>query len=318
MTTKGVLAKLENYRALGHFSLAITIFTYLVMVVGSLTRSHGAGLACPDWPKCFGKWLPPLDPLVFLEWFHRFLVFLMSNAFLVLVLWVLVVPAFRRQWGKLMGLSVVLLIVQIVLGGLTVLKLLAPWTVFTHLGNSLLFLTTLLVLTMGARRQARGDQVAPVPALGGLVPLTLVTTAAVYGQILLGVVVSSNYAGLACPDWPLCNGMLFPPMSGGVALQVIHRLGAYTVAGLVLALVIASRQVADRRIRIGAGLSMALVLVQITLGVLNVFYLLPPVLSGAHLAVAVLIWVVMVVLSYVALGQRQGESGISATMATVR
>ncbi|MBC7542169.1 MAG: COX15/CtaA family protein [Candidatus Sericytochromatia bacterium] len=306
-----IVRALEQPKWLTQLSLGLTVLTFLLIFLGGLTRAYGAGLACPDWPKCFGQWIPPMNSLVFLEWFHRLAAATVSTIFLVLTGWVLLVPAFRARYGAILGTSVLLIFVQIILGKLTVEKLLKPEWVFLHLGTALAFYGCLLVTTLQMQRHQQPTPDGPMggrPAIpAGVWTLSLLSVIAVYGQALLGVAVSSHYAALACPDWPLCNGMLFPPMGGAVGLQVIHRFGAYTVAGLVLALMLIARQSADPRIRRGTALAFGLVLAQITLGVVNVFLLIPPFLSGLHLATAVALWTTLITVTLTAQGQRRTQ-----------
>ena len=288
------VSALANPKRLTQVSLGLTVLTYLLIVVGGLTRAYGAGLACPDWPKCFGQWIPPMNSLVFLEWFHRLVAATVSTGFLVLVAWVLAVAEFRRRHGALILVAVGLLTLQIILGALTVRGLLRPEWVFLHLGTALAFYGSLLVTTLRLRRVEGPEPQETVPP--GVRSLSWVATLATYGQALLGVAVSSHYAGLACPDWPLCNGMLFPPLTGAVGLQVIHRLGAYTVAGLIVALMVLTRPAAPA-LRRGAQLACGLVFLQIALGVANVFLGVPPALSGLHLATAVALWTTLITMT---------------------
>ena len=113
--------------ALGFLALAGA--TYLLIVFGALVRANGAGLACPDWPLCFGEVIPEFDIKIAFEWGHRALAGSVGIVFVVLAGLVLRNPRLRAKLGLGLLVTALLLAVQIVLGGLTVLESLAVWTV---------------------------------------------------------------------------------------------------------------------------------------------------------------------------------------------
>jgi heme A synthase len=178
---------------------------------------------------------------------------------------------------------------QIVLGGLTVLHLLAFWSVTLHLLAGNLFFALLLGVSI---RLSPAPE--PTPISGAVRGLAVATTAMWAVQMALGGLVSSNYAGLACTEWPTCNGgVWFPALDGIIGLQIVHRLGAYTLTALVIALrVVAS---ADAQVRPAANLAVALVLLQVVVGVTNVLLAMPVELAIAHSAVGAAIGATLVV-----------------------
>ncbi len=271
-------------RRAGKFFLALVALTWMLIVFGALVRAHGAGLACPDWPYCFGSLLPRMDFRVLLEWGHRAVAGTLTLLFIAASAFALRRPSVCAVTRRKITLAAVLLAVQIVLGGLTVLHLLAEWSVVAHLVTGNLFCLVLLLIA----RSLLGFAEAPVPAPPAARSVAWLAGGALTIQIVLGGLVSSSYAGLACPDWPSCDGTRwFPTFSGLVGLQLAHRLGAYVVAVAYLALAIAARRVPV----IGrlATAALHVVFLQILVGVTNVLWRLPVEVTALHSALATLL-----------------------------
>jgi heme a synthase len=176
----------------------IAFATLLLMAVGSATRVMNAGLACPDWPLCYGQLVPTqqMNLQVFLEWFHRLDAALIGLSTLLLAgssWW------FRHQlprwtpWATTFALSLIL--VQGALGAFTVTELLRFDIVTAHLGTALLFFTTLLSI---------GTLLLPIPPTLSnprTLPSPLLPLAAavfVYFQSILGGLVGSRWALHQC------------------------------------------------------------------------------------------------------------------------
>ena len=180
---------------MGFLVWKIAIATLLLMAVGSATRVMNAGLACPDWPLCYGQFVPTqqMNLQVFLEWFHRLdasLIGLSTLALVGLSWW------FRKElpkwlpWAALGALS--LIVFQGVLGGLTVTQMLRFDIVTAHLGTALLFFVTLLVIAL-CLTPYQGTATAGNLRWAGLVAAILV-----YIQCLLGGLVGSRWALHQC------------------------------------------------------------------------------------------------------------------------
>jgi cytochrome c oxidase assembly protein subunit 15 len=273
-------------RRAGLGAAGLALAAWLLIVIGALVRAHGAGLSCPDWPLCHGQLVPDFDAKIALEWGHRLIAGVLSLGVAALGIVILRRRELRARFAAPLFVIVALLAVQVVLGGLTVLLGLAPWTVTGHLvvGNS--FALALAWLARGLLEAATGEPIARsrlgvaagrrVFALCGLVLL----------QFVLGGLVSSHYAGLACgTTFPLCNGeSLAPTFEGPVGLHVIHRLNAYAVALLfgLLAWQLRGAGRIGRFARIGFGL----VLLQVAVGAANVLLSLPVEVTALHSAVA--------------------------------
>jgi cytochrome c oxidase assembly protein subunit 15 len=271
----------EAVRLARAFTVLIAL-TFALIVLGALVRAHGAGLACPDWPLCFGELVPAMDFHVAFEWTHRAVAGIVAISFTILAARAARRPALRRAIGRPLALAGALLVLQIVLGGLTVLQLLAYWTVTAHLLTGNAFAATLLWIALRLRELgALAPAREPVPdglriALGIAAILLVV-------QIGIGGLVSSRYAGLACPDWPTCEGGLwFPSFAGAQGLQLLHRSNGYALFVALAACAWLARRVTGL-----AGptrLAVILVLVQIALGVANVLLRLPVEVTGMHSA----------------------------------
>ncbi len=266
--------------------------TYALVVLGALVRANGAGLACPDWPLCFGELVPRFDVKVAFEWGHRLLAGLVSLGLAVLSALALRDPVLRTTLRGRLLLAWALLGAQVVLGGLTVLLLLAPWTVTLHLllGNA--FCATLLWIAVDLGEREAAPRREPLTTAARAWLTTVVALLLV--QMALGGMVSSNAAGLACAYFPSCDGTSIVPTLGGlVGLHVVHRLNAFALLAALGALAWAARG-APRLARLArAGVRLAVL--QIAVGVLNVVLRLPAEVTALHsaLAAALLLLVAM-------------------------
>lgn len=266
--------------------LALTVVTLGLVVLGALVRAHGAGLACPDWPRCFGVWLPALDLRVGFEWSHRAAVGVVSTLFVVAGLFVVATRELRAAAWRPLAVAAALLAVQIVLGALTVLLALASWTVTAHLVTGTSFTAALLWTALSLRDRA---DPRPRPALPtGARRAVWLAALLLMLQLVLGGLVSSQYAGLDCNDWPSCrDGIWFPSWTGGTGLHLLHRTNAYLVVAAIVGAFAANRRHPGvaRPLRVAA----VLVLVQVALGIANVLLGLRVEVTGLHTLVAALL-----------------------------
>ena len=266
---------------LSRLAMLLSAFTYGLVVLGSAVRANGAGLACPDWPLCFGQVVPTIDFGVAFEFGHRVLAGSLSIGFLVLGILILRRADLRRSLGPLLGIAATVLAVQILLGGLTVWELLAQWTVTSHLLAGNTFCLLLFVLALALREVDAPIVRAPLShwAKVGAGALAVVLAA----QLAVGGLVASSHAGLACGTWPSCNGAgWFPTVEGLIGLQVMHRITAYSVAGVSF-LVLAGGRFRGRFGLASAAVAV-MVLAQVCLGILNVMMRLPVEVTILHSA----------------------------------
>lgn len=193
----------------------IAIATLLLMAVGSATRVMNAGLACPDWPLCYGQLVPTqqMNLQVFLEWFHRLDAALIGISAIALTglswWWRKDLPQWL-PWAS--SFALFLIIFQGILGGLTVTQLLRFDIVTAHLGTALLFFCTLIAI---------GTTLIPFQHTGvshSLAKWGMAAVVLVYLQSLMGGLVASRWALHQCfGGFQLCNVMnghiigVFPP-----------------------------------------------------------------------------------------------------------
>ncbi len=312
--------------------LAAACLAYMVVVFGAFVRISDAGLGCPDWPGCYGHVSVPhgeaargLAELKFpdrplevakawIEMIHRYLAGTLGLLILAIAITAWRRHAELRQSPVLPMLLVGLVIFQALLGMWTVTLLLKPAVVSLHLVGGM---TTLALLSWLALRQyaspltdKRLERKLGVWAWLGLALLAL--------QIALGGWVSTNYAALACTDFPLCHGMFMPKMDfvnafhffrelgmtaqgeplSIAALNAIHwthRLGALVVFGYLAMLALGAIKI---RLRAYGVLLLVALGLQVGLGIANVLLSLPLAVAVAHNAVAALLLVTMVMLNF--------------------
>ncbi len=322
-----------RYRLFRRLALAGVVLTFAVVVLGAWVRLSAAGLGCPDWPGCYGHLSVddaarnvdaineafPHRPFEYhkaiKEMVHRY--FASTLGLLIVALAGLAIANRRDpQQPVMLPIALVALVIfQGLLGMWTVTLLLKPLIVVLHLLGGLATLSLLAWLAFASA--AGGTETRNVPLLKRI---TVAALAVLALQIALGGWTSSNYAALACPDFPTCQNSLWPEMDvkgafilwrglgidyeGGVldhparvAIHFAHRLGA-VLAALVLGLasIAAIRLGPTRGIRI-AGAVLGVVLVcQLILGPVMVVRALPLTLATAHNGVAALLLLAVVAL----------------------
>ena len=271
-------------------AVAAAAATFVLIAVGGLVRATDSGLGCPDWPLCFGDWLPPVDLHAWIEHSHR----LVAAAFvgpLVAAVGLITVFSGRRHDRPLLAAAVVagvLVIVQSLLGGAVVLQGLAAELVTAHLAMALTVLAAVIFI---AERASNGPMPAarPRPVLTRLV---MVTAVAIFAQMLLGSWVTGQHAGLAFGDIPLMDGSVVPTIGSETqAIHAAHRAMSVVVAILAVWTAIAIHRSTDAPLpRRLALVLVALVALQIALGLANVASRLSALFVVPHLAVGAAMW----------------------------
>ncbi|MEM7053313.1 MAG: COX15/CtaA family protein [Pseudomonadota bacterium] len=317
------MAQMTWFRRLTWIAVGITL---IVIVLGAWVRLTGAGLGCPDWPGCYGMitWPNSTEEIESANevWGHerpvevgkaiREMVHRYAATLLGLIAIILTVLAWRNRadpnqlvWFPTGILA--LIIIQGIFGALTVTLLLKPAIVTTHLIGGMTTFALLLLLALRSNPARIKPPSLPARTQFGAVLITLLV---LIMQIFLGGWVSTNYAALACPDFPTCMGQWWPEMDfaegfqlwrgvgydfqGGVldqsaraAIHFIHRIWALVVVATFIWLFLRLWRIED--LRKPALLMMFLLTVQVLIGIYNIVGGLPLANAVAHNGMAALL-----------------------------
>jgi cytochrome c oxidase assembly protein subunit 15 len=310
-----------------------SVLALIVIVLGAYVRLSDAGLGCPDWPGCYGKILVPASegetvqaniayperPLehakAWKEMVHRYVA--SALGFLILIMAAVAWKNSQLKHMRVFTTALLCLVIfQGMLGMWTVTLLLKPVIVMSHLLGGLTILSLLFWTTL--RQQSRqgvfvsaGNRELLPWASFGLVVLAL--------QISLGGWTSSNYAALACPDFPTCQGVWWPNMDfnegfilwrglgidyeGGVlhgsartAIHMAHRIGAVIAFLTIAAIALRALMSGIKSLKWTGAAILILLFTQVSLGIANIKLYLPLSVAVAHNGVAALLLLSLVTL----------------------
>jgi cytochrome c oxidase assembly protein subunit 15 len=238
-------------------------WTLPLVAFGGLVRATDNGLACPDWPRCYGRWVPRQADLpggvggfrppgapggltlanVWIEHTHRLVAMLVGLLIAAIVVWSLT-PRYRRRrdvwWPAIVaGVAVN---VQAVLGGAVVLRLLRAELVTAHLGMAMVVLASLVALAVNLSLP-RGGGLGARPRDLRFARACAAVAALALAQILVGGHVTGVGAGLAFSGFPLFDGALLPVVTGAdQAWHVAHRVLGVVLAAVVVVLALRARR----------------------------------------------------------------------------
>ncbi|MGK7346178.1 MAG: COX15/CtaA family protein [Candidatus Nitrospinota bacterium M3_3B_026] len=264
------------------------LFTYLLMVMGNVVTTTESGLACPDWPLCYGTVVPPFKTQIWFEWGHRLLGG--ATGFLILASTAAVWLKKRGAASRWLTTSALgLLAVGVVFGGVIVLieAPLLQGTLHLAVVSFHIVLATIIFTLMILA--FRGLPEPGEPAGRGIYPLLF---AVIFAQVFIGILVRYGQASLACPDFPLCQGELLPPLNSfKVMIHMAHRataLAIFLITGWYLVRAVKSGH--DVK---GASITFGLVIAQGTFGALVVLsgMFLPFIITHGAMGFLLLGWV---------------------------
>ncbi len=332
-----------------NFVISTFALTLFLVMMGAWVRLTDAGLGCPDWPGCYGKFTPlhaakdiakavaeqggehgPVSMgKAWNEMLHRYLASFVGLLILIMATWSVFKPipkagpalartASAKPATQGWGLPVILLavvIMQGMFGMWTVTLDLMPIIVTIHLLGGMI---TFSLLAWLMNRQFALPRYVDNEPVGRLKPWVLASAVVVVAQIILGGWTSTNYAALACPDLPLCQGQVWPPSDFrlgftilrelGVdpagnpitfpaltAIHLTHRIGAIFVLCIVAMTAMRAATAGERPL----GRAIAVILIiQLLLGLSNVWFSLPIWVSVLHNGGAAVLLALLVTLNY--------------------
>ena len=313
---------------INYYLLFVITVTFAVITLGAYVRLSHAGLGCPDWPGCYGYLVGVPDNSIEIanaensfqgsyvdigkawkEMIHRYI----AGA-LGIFIFILPFIFYKNNTNKLFKLSLlvsILVVMQAMLGMLTVTLQLQPLIVMMHLMGGLTIITLLWLIFLRYNKNNYFNESQSFPNLSlkrikNLSVLGYITLIVLVIQIMLGGWTSTNYAALACADFPKCNASWWPQMDfynafmielatdlnyefgrldspARVAIHFTHRIWAIVAAAMLVILSIASYKTI--KISYQKIISLCLVLflfIQVTLGILNIKMGLPIYVAVAH------------------------------------
>ena len=328
----------QNNQGLRKLVFVSILLALVVVALGAYTRLTHAGLGCPDWPTCYGLIDVPetaeqiakaelaypdrqVEPAkAWNEMIHRYF----AGTLGLLILAIAFLSIKNRGQGTPLRLPLLILVIvifQAALGMWTVTMLLKPAIVTLHLLGGMLTLALLWWTTL-THRMTQNKKSSDLIAPKNIKIWALFALFIVYFQIALGGWTSSNYAGLACPDFPTCQNQWFPKMelaasfnltdisehnyTGGllssrskVTIHVIHRITALILFVSIITLLLQMWQ--SPPLKQQAKILLGLTLLQITLGIANAVLMLPLPLALAHNTVAALLLLNVVYINFLLL-----------------
>jgi heme A synthase len=298
MSTQPQVQTGKGLTSFAWLAFATAFFTYALIVFGGIVRITGSGMGCgDDWPLCNGQLIPPMDFETLIEYGHR-----LAALFVGVMVFLVAGYAYRLRHDSnaaergIVGPSIVaavLLVIQVLVGAITVWLEIPAGTVVLHLVVASTLLAVLIIAGLRALVPAAPEVKRSVSTYPRWAHIT-----AGLGFVLLvfGGLVANTGAGPLCQGFPLCNGQLMPEGGGLVHLHWTHRLLAYAmVIVAVVAVALTLRQRAPRAVSRAAMVALGLLIGQIWVAAEMVMLRLPAGLRAFHLAVGVALWVALVI-----------------------
>jgi len=299
---------MNSNRGLRWFSKGVVLATLFLIFVGGMVKSTESGLAVPDWPLSWGSLFPPMVGGVFYEHGHRMVAAFVGLLTVILAVWLQLLE--KRRWVKVLGYCALgTVILQGVLGGLTVLFLLPTLISVSHavLAQTFFILTIILAYSQSGERLRREDEEGEIVS-PKFRKIAIGLFIFIFVQLVLGAFMRHTQSGLAIPDFPTMGGQWIPRFDeqmyftindarfemnlnaitmGQVAIHFCHRLQALIILITSIILCIYSQKFLKsyKKIQNAVAVLFAIIIGQVLLGIMTVLTAKAPVLTSIHVAV---------------------------------
>ena len=297
---------MKNISNFSIFLCLLVLAIILQIILGTLVRITDSGLSCPDWPLCYGLWFPSREKIdliegvnfsyfqILLEWIHR-----LNTALIIVPLtFILFIKSIfqisLKYFKKLMFIIFSLVLIQSLIGGLTVIDKNSPWSVVLHLSLALifLFLTIRIFIFSINFKVVFFDEISNKNIFWLISSLIIV-----FITMVLGAVVSKSGASLACSNWPLCNNNLFPSsLDFYMIIHTSHRLFAILSVLSISFFSIYQNPIKVSFIKYLSRLPLILVVIQIFIGGFVIFSAVNFLTSMIHQFTAMVLFITLSVL----------------------
>jgi cytochrome c oxidase assembly protein subunit 15 len=328
----------QDYNPLVHrLALITAAATFPLIFMGGLVTSHGAGMSVPDWPNSWGYNMFTFPPSkwvggILFEHTHR-----LAGAAVGFLTILLVVAAWatdRRRWVRWTAVAVLLAVcVQGTIGGLRVVLSQRDLAIVHGIAAQLFFCFIAAFCVMTSRFWSERNNIPSSPIFRKVLFLSLLTVTVILAQLIVGAVMRHSDAGLAIPDFPASFGHLLPPtiIDPAFRQEAIHRFGTnlglnrvtlfqiwihfahrigamlVTISVITLATTILLRLRGNPAFARPALAVLALLVIQVTLGILTVLWRKPADIASAHVAVGALLLMTTWVIAMRAIGVIRAE-----------
>jgi heme A synthase len=283
--------------------LLITIAaTFVLVVIGGTVRATDSGLGCPDWPTCHGRLIPSADKHTIIEYSHRTAATVVGVLFLGVTFFTFRTERRQKLVFWLAFCAGVVLLAQIILGGVTVKKELPAEIVAAHLATAMAFMGLLIVTATVSLARARGLVASRARLETPFGRMAIAAAAVAFVTLVLGSYISGTDASLACSGWPLCNGSIVPGGGSAVGLHFLHRLVAGVLGIVLLGLIYLAfeERRTQRWLLVLCALAGVAYVAQALIGAANIWTELAAGVVVAHLSMAALLWCVTVLIASLA------------------